>query len=373
MRSVFVVFVWLCFGTAIAQGAEPIWPTQGWQTSTPEEQGMDPAELAKLVAFGELRSLDSLVVVRHGRIVLETYYGGRSADVPHVINSATKAVISTLIGIALKDGTLDSLDRPMLDFFSDSAIENIDEGKKAITIQTLLDSTSGIDWQEPLTGPPTSAFEMMSRRDWVKFVLDRPMSNKPGETFNYNSGGWQVLSAIITKLTSMDAADYAKAKLFAPLGISTPSWRHDPQGHAAGGFGLSMLTRDMAKIGYLYLHNGEWQGKKLLPSDWVDKPLHATVDMKLIGEPDLRYSNAFWALPNKHAYMAVGYHCQIIMVLRDQDIVAAMTARNFCPFSKMVDDISSAVKSDAALPQDPVGTEVLTAAIRKVSSNKSAP
>jgi hypothetical protein len=90
MRSLFVVFAWLCCGVTLAQGAEPIWPTQGWQTSIPEEQGMDSATLAGLVAFGKMRSFDSVLLVRHGRIVLETYYAPYSGDTPHAINSATR-------------------------------------------------------------------------------------------------------------------------------------------------------------------------------------------------------------------------------------------------------------------------------------------
>jgi CubicO group peptidase (beta-lactamase class C family) len=173
----------------------------------------------------------------------------------------------------------------------------------------------------------------------TEFCVTAPFA--PGDTFNYNSGNSQLLSAIITKLTGMDARDYAKAKLFAPLGISTSNWLRDPQLLAIGGFGLAMLPRDMAKIGYLYLRNGEWKDKRLLPPAWIDKVTHATVDMKRSVEPDLRYSNSFWALPNKQVYMAVGYHCQLIMVFPELDIVAVTTARDFCPFSKLADYISN--------------------------------
>jgi CubicO group peptidase (beta-lactamase class C family) len=128
-----------------------------------------------------------------------------------------------------------------------------------------------------------------------------------------------------------------------------------------------MLPRDMAKIGYLYLRNGEWEDKRLLPSDWIDKVSHATVHMNLHGEPDMRYSNFFWALPNKHVYMAVGYHCQLIMVFTELDIVAVTTARDFCPFSKLVDSISNAVKSEGALPSDAAGADLLANKLREIS------
>ena len=369
--STFILVGSVCGPTAYAQG-NAVWPTKEWQTSTPEEQGMDSAALARLVEFGTSRSFDSLLIARHGRIVLDAYYAPYSPNIPHAINSATKAVIATLTAIACKDGLLDSLDHRMMDFFDDRILSEVDDKKNPITVQNLLDMTSGIDWTEPLNGPPDSFNEMRRSPNWIKFILDRPMSSAPGETFNYNSGNSQLLSAIITRLTGMDARDYAKARLFAPLGISTANWLRDPQLLATGGFGLSMLPRDMAKIGYLYLRNGQWEDKRLLPPAWIDKVSHATVDMKLSVEPDMRYSNAFWALPNKQVYMAVGYYCQLIMVFPEKDIVAVTTARDFCPFGKLADYIAGAVRSETALPPDPAGENMLTTAIRNVSTEKPA-
>jgi CubicO group peptidase (beta-lactamase class C family) len=357
---------------AFAQGgAESVWPTQQWQTSTPEEQGMDSAALANLLDFGATRSLDSLLLVRHGRIVLDAYYAPYTANVPHRINSATKAVVGTLAAIAHKDGLLDSFDHRVLDFFGERTIANIDDGKKAITVQNLLDMTSGIHWIEPLDGRPDSMIEMSRQQDWIKFVLDRPMSSAPGDIFNYNSGSTHLLSAIITRLTGMSASDYAKAKLFGPLGISVSNWWRDPQGISTGGYGLALLPRDMAKIGYLYLRNGQWEDKPLLPPAWIDKVSRATVNMNMPRTPDLRYSNLFWALPDKHVYMAVGYHCQVIMVLPRLDIVAVMTARDFCPLGRLADLISGAIKSETALPPDPAGTSLLANKIREISTEKA--
>ena len=271
--------------------AAPAWPTQQWQTSTPEEQGMDSMALVNLLDFGKTRSLDSLLLVRHGRIVLDAYYAPYTSDIPHRINSSTKAVIGTLVAMAHKDGLLDSFDHPVLDFFADRSVANVDDKKKAITVQHLLDMTSGIDWREPLDGRPDSMIEMSRERDWIKFILDRPMSSAPGEIFNYNSGGTHLLSGIITKLTGMSAADYAKARLFGPLGINVANWWRDPQGISTGGYGLALLPRDMAKIGYLYLRNGQWEDKPLVPTAWIEKVNHATVNMNMPRAPDLRYSN----------------------------------------------------------------------------------
>jgi CubicO group peptidase (beta-lactamase class C family) len=357
---------------ALAQGgAEKIWPTAQWQTSTPEEQGMDSAALANLIDFGTTRSLDSLLLVRHGRIVLDAYYAPYAADIPHQINSVTKAVVGTLAAIAHSDGLLDSFDHPVLDFFPDRIFATADDGKNAITIQHLLDMTSGIDWKEPVNGRPNSMFEMTGQPNWVKFVLDRPMAHAPGEVFNYNSGSTHLLSAILTRLTGKSAADYAQAKLFGPLGISVSNWRQDPQGLSSGGFGLALLPRDMAKIGYLYLRGGRWEDKTLLPPAWIDKVTHATVNMNASFAPDLRYSNLFWALPDKQVYMAVGYHCQVIMVLPRLDIVAVTTARGFYQLGILADTISGAVKSETALPPDPAGANLLANKIREIATEKA--
>jgi CubicO group peptidase (beta-lactamase class C family) len=378
--STLILVASISCATAFAQDtSETVWPTKEWQTSTPEEQGMDSAALARLLDFGTTLSFDSLLIARHGKIVLDAYYGRRAVDLPHVMNSATKAVIGTLAAIACKDGLLDSLNHPALEFFSDRSvaldlpvgrsIADFDDKRKAITVQSLLDMTSGIDWRE--TDGRSDTFTEMGRSpDWIRFILDRPMSATPGDIFNYNSGNSHLVSAIITKLTGMSAWDYAKARLFGPLGIGVSYWRHDPQGVTTGGNGLSMLPRDMAKMGYLYLRNGEWEGKRLLPPDWINRVSHATVNMHLSGEPDMRYSNFFWALPNKQVYIAVGYHCQLIMVFPELDIVAVTTARDFCPFSKLADYISSAVKSEGALPSDPAGGDLLANKIREISSRR---
>lgn len=141
--STFILVDSICCAAAYAQG-NAVWPTKEWQTSTPEEQGMDSKALARLIEFGTSRSFDSLLIVRHGRIVLDAYYAPYSADIPHAINSATKAVIGTLTAIAYKDGLLDSLDHRMLAFFGDRSLAEVDDKKNAITVQNLLDMTSGI-------------------------------------------------------------------------------------------------------------------------------------------------------------------------------------------------------------------------------------
>jgi CubicO group peptidase (beta-lactamase class C family) len=369
--GVFTIATVICSGAATTQGAtEPIWPTNGWQTSTPEEQGVDSKELTNLVDFGVTHHLDSLLLVRHGKIVAEVYYAPYSEGILHEVNSTTKAVIGTLIAIAWKDGLLDNPNHPVLDFFDKSKVKDVYDGKVAITVQNLLDMTSGFDWNEGLDGPDISSHAMEYCPNWVDFILDRPMSNSPGEVFYYNSGNAHLLSAIITKLSGMTALEYAQAKLFGPLGIDHVFWRSDPQGISVGGYDLFLEPRDMAKIGYLYLRNGMWEGKQLLPSAWIDKVNHATIDMHSAREPGLRYSNLFWALPDKHVYMSVGYHRQVIMVFPTLDMVAVTTARDNYSFSEFADLVSTSVKSDTAGPTNHASAKLLAEKIFEVSNEK---
>ena len=317
---------------------------------------MDSSALAKLVAFGGSHSFDSLLVVRHGRIITEAYYAPYTADIPHDIHSSTKAVIGTLTGMITKDGLLDRLDHPVLDFFADRNIANVDDRKKAITVQNLLDMTSGLDWDEGFEGGKEQSVGDLERSaDWSQFILDRPMAHAPGELFYYNSGNPHLLSAIVAKLTGQRAEDYAKEKLFGPLGIAAWRWGRDPQGVSIGGSSLAMLPRDMAKIGYLYLHHGEWEGKQFLPVGWADVLQHRTVNMHASYDPNQRYSNLFWVFPGGRVFMAVGWHGQLIAVFPDLDIVAVVTARKYVSQFALIEGIfGAAVKSpESALSAGP--------------------
>jgi CubicO group peptidase (beta-lactamase class C family) len=328
------------------------WPTVQWTASSPEEQGMCSAQLAKLVAFGKSVDLDSHLVIRRGRIVTEAYYSPYKAGVKHTLNSATKSVVGIMIGIAVQRGLLDTVDHPVSDIFSDRKIANISEEKRAITIKSLLDMTSGLNWTEPLTGIPKTASQMARSPDRVQFILDRPMSSRPRAIFNYNSGNTHLLSAILTKKTGRSAFEFAKEQLFYPLGVSDVRWESDRQGNSLGGRGLYLQPRDMAKIGYLCLHNGEWDGKQILPSTWIDEVKNASVNMHFIKGTDFHYANLFWTLPDKNAYMAVGFNSQIILVLPALDIVAVTTGRAPPRFLKLIDGIITSVKSDQPLPAD---------------------
>jgi CubicO group peptidase (beta-lactamase class C family) len=350
---------------------------EGWQTSSPEAQGMSSKELADLVTFGVTNGMDSLLVVRRGKAVAEAYYAPFPAGMKHRINSATKSVIGSLIGIALKDGLIKSLDQPVLEFFPGREFANTDERKKAITLRHLLDMSSGIDWIEPLSNvPPRSMLEMDRSRDWVQYVLDQPMAHEPGKAFEYNSGGTHLLSAVLSKVSGKSAEDYAREKLFGPLGITDFFWRHDPQGVSTGGYGLYLLPRDMAKLGTFWLHDGSWEGRQMLPAGWIDTAREGRIDMPL---PGFRYGNLFWSVPGRNVFMAVGFDRQLIVMLPKLDIVATFTGANRYsnaegkPSSpkysllQVVKPLETAAKSDQPLPDDPPALAELDDRIKRVA------
>ena len=370
--SLCALLTFLPFGPVCAQSVDKlIWPTHGWQTSTPEDQGMDSSALARLVTDGENRSYDSLLIVRHGRLVVEAYYAPYSGDIPHQMFSSTKAVISTLLGMVYKDGLLDRLDHPMVDFFTDRQIANMDDKKKAITVQNLLDMTSGFDWDQGVEGGEEQSDKDKNKSsNWTQFILDRPMAHPPGEVFNYSNGNPDLVSAIITKLTHRLAEDYARQRLFEPLGIVDWHWDRDPQYLTIGEGMLYLLPRDMAKLGYLYLRHGEWEGRQLLPNGWADVLSHALVNMHASWDAKLSYSNFFWVFPDRRAYMFNGKNGQYIFVFPDQDIVAVTTARKHPSMRGLIDAISGAVKSESALPPNPNAAEQLANAIKDAATEK---
>jgi len=273
-----------------------------------------------------------------------------------------------------KDGLLDRLDHPMLDFFADRHVVNVDDRKKAITVQNLLDMTSGLDWDQGFeNGKEQSRIDLERSANWTQFILDRPMAHTPGEVFNYSNGDADLVSAIITKLTGKLAEDYARARLFDPLGITNWHWDRDPQGLTIGDGMLTLLPRDMAKIGYLYLRHGEWEGKRLLPPDWAQVLSHKTVNMHAPEDPNQSYSNFFWIFPERHVYMATGLRGQLIAVFPDLDIVAVTTARKYVSFRALIDGVLHATRSGSALPPNPNAVEVLANAIKDAAVEKPTP
>src|SRR4029079_7903913 len=217
----------------VGSRAQTYWPTRDWRTSTPEQQGMDSEKLREALDYIRQRDLavHSMLIVRNGYLVLDAnFYPYNGKDI-HDVASVTKSITSTLVGVALNEGRIESLKQPVLSFFSDS-VSNNNERKQRLTMEDLLTMTAGLQC-EPRQNEMT-LLQMKESTNWVKFMLDLPMSDEPGRKFVYCSGGMHVVSGIITRVTNQSAADFARQSLFKPLGISRVAWPSDPQGVSHG-------------------------------------------------------------------------------------------------------------------------------------------
>jgi CubicO group peptidase (beta-lactamase class C family) len=193
---------------------EVVWPTDGWAVATPEEQGMDPALLEQMMALIDEQGFayDSVLVVRHGRIVFEEYRNGHDQDEKHHLQSTTKSFSSVLIGIALHEGYLSGVDQKLVDLFPDHTMANMDAQKQQLTLEHLLTMSDGMDWHEldyPYTDARNTLGQMWVSADAVQHVLDRPMAREPGEAWAYNSGTSILLGGILEEATGRDVLGFA--------------------------------------------------------------------------------------------------------------------------------------------------------------------
>jgi CubicO group peptidase (beta-lactamase class C family) len=321
-----------------AASATPVeyWPTEGWRTSTPEAQGMDADKLADMMDWvaKEKPILHSLLIIRHGYIVQETYFEPRKDTLKHDLYSVTKSFVSTLIGIALDQGKIDRIEHRVLDFFPGLEVENRTAEKERMTLEDLLTMRSGLSWVEN-----DSEYGKLYRSgDWVKYMLDLPMADPPGGQFLYCSGCSHLLSAILQESVGENAFAYAKENLFGPVGITSASWESNPAGVSIGGWGLQLVPRDMAKLGYLFLHGGMWDGRQIVSAGWVGE---ATSEHTGTGPgSDLGYGYQWWIYPRWHGYAALGRYGQSIFVLPDLDLIVVTTAGmpNHDPIFQMLRD-----------------------------------
>jgi len=304
------------------------WPTGGWRTAAPGDHGVDPAALDRLHAYLDQQypHFDSLLVVRHGHLLREDYPRAKGPDDLRNVKSVTKSVLSALVGVALDTGDLPGLDEPLGSFFAAEFASIADRAKRAITLADLLTMRSGLDWSEWAGTTP----QMTASRDWLRFVLERPLAHAPGERFNYSTGDTHLIAAALQRATGMTLLDYADLYLFRPLGITARQWPADPQGVNIGGSELALRPRDMAKLGLLYLSLGRWEDRAIIPDGWArtsTEPRVTVVPRDASARAPLCYGYLWWLRPQARlgSFIAVGFGGQFIYVLPDLDLVVVMT------------------------------------------------
>jgi CubicO group peptidase (beta-lactamase class C family) len=342
------------------------WPTESWENASPEAAGLDSARLAD--AFREMRArnlnIHSLLIVRHGRLVFDADFYPYDGAVPHNLASVTKSVMTTLVAIAADQGKLD-LDKPALSYFPGRTIANRDPRKDRITVRHLAAMTSGLDCVGE-HGEPT-LHQMDQSPDWVQFTLDLKMAAEPGTVFSYCSPGMHLLSAILQSATGMTALDFAKANLFAPLGIKDVIWPADPQGVTRGWGDLHLYPRDAAKIGYLWLKGGMWDGKRIVSKEWVEQSSRAQTKTGAAWRDD--YGYGWWVMTGEEIpqYAASGRGGQRIAVFPTLDTIAVTTAGGIDPGDALELVAGALANPDRALAANPAGEDKLKAALTAIA------
>lgn len=327
---------------------------------TPEAHGLDSGKLAQVVrgvqASGQ--PVHSLLVMRGGEIVLDATFYPYDGSL-HDLASVTKSVTTSLVGIAAGEGLLD-LDAPMLSFFPGRAVANRDSRKERVTVRQLTRNLSGL----ACIGAPeeVTLAQMEASADFVQFALDLPMAHEPGSHFDYCSPGMHLLSAILQQAVGMSAFDFARQRLFGPLGITDVAWDEDPQGITRGWGDLHLTPDGMARLGLLWLHGGDWEGRSVIPAHWL--ALATTEAVKSDRYED--YGHGFWIGPASEPipyFMASGRGGQRIVVAKAIDLIVATTGGGIDP-GQLTDAVVGAfVDAAAPLAVNPAGTADLASAL----------
>ena len=357
--------------------AQEQWPTKRWPTANPSAVGLDSKTLAAIdadVAAGKYGNIDSMLVIRHGKAVYDRAYvhdydkiygeeskkpGPLNAHDPggpynyfnpwwhpfyrrgglHTMQSVTKTITSIAIGVAAARKEFPSLDTPALRFFDAAKVANVDDRKRRMTIRHLLTMTAGFDWREdiPYNDPNNAASLMEASADWVQFTIDRPMAEEPGKIFNYNSGATELLAYIFRAATGQDIEEYSAKYLFAPLGIENYYWKRIPSGLADTEGGLYLRPHDLAKICYLFLKDGVWEGKQIVAPDWVKASVTPAVSVVPGGA--VKYGLKWWLFPygesnSRLAWAGSGFGGQLPIIFPEEDMVVVFTGWNILDNSK---------------------------------------
>jgi len=387
-KSILVTFLILLCSFSLSSLDKKVWPTDEWKKSTPEEQGLNEellAALDKKIVNGDYGYIDGFIVIRNGYLLYEKSYKNDYVKINegiddsewmynynnpdwhpfykgtklHTLQSVTKSVTSANIGIAIGRKEISGVDVKIVDIFKDANIQNVDEWKKKMTLEDVLTMRAGIDWNEslPYTDPRNTCIQLEASNDWFKFVINRKMEAEPGTEFEYNSGASMLLSEVIKKSTGMFINKYAEKYLFGPLGIKRYHWKITPTGLPDTEGGLYLEPYDLAKIGYLYLHDGIWDGKRILPEGWVKSTVHPHVaDVAPKNDKNnMAYGYQWWLLPydnqaKEYVYACLGYGGQYLLVAPKYNLIAVFNGWNIyekprLPLTVFFDYILKAVQS----------------------------
>lgn len=286
-----------------------------WPESEPEAQGLDSSKLAEIEPYveEELKQIHSVLVVRNGVLVYEYYADGRTRDSGDIVWSVTKSFTSLLVGIAIDEGLIKSIDQPIVELLDPAVLEGGDPDLAGVTVEQLLTMSSGVSCRGD-----------GCHDDTLESIVGRDLSDAPGEAFVYDTGSTHLLSGALENVTGLPLHAYATDKIFEPLGIVPPPWEIDDKGMPFGGKGLAMRPRDLAKFGQMLLDEGFFDGERVVSEGYLEA---ATQD-QVVGLTDERYGYLFWL--GDGFFSAVGYGGQYVTVVPEEELVVVITS-DFMP------------------------------------------
>lgn len=305
--------------------------TKALPRSTPEAEKVSAKNIKSYLADVKKNNQDlhSLMILRHGKVVYEEWFGDNAANKPHILNSVSKTFTATAIGFAVQEKLL-TVDDKMIDYFQDYLPAEVSANLKEVKIKDLLTMSVGHD-----KDPSGEVRKLTEPGDWERKFLATPVEHKPGTKFVYNSLATYMLSAIIQKVTGETVLDYLYPRLLRPLGIVGARWDMSPSNVNTGGWGLFVKTEDMAKMGQFMLQKGKWNGKQLLSEAWFDEATSSKIQQAPVWTPNDKkikesdwvqgYGYQIWRCRH-NAYRADGANGQFIIVLPEKDAVIVTTA-----------------------------------------------
>jgi CubicO group peptidase (beta-lactamase class C family) len=295
-----------------------------FEKTTPEAAGISSKAVLDFVNAVEKEAvgIHSFMILRHGKVISQGWWEPYAAELPHVMNSLSKSFTSTAVGFAVQEGLL-NIDDKVISFFPDKVPGNPSEYLKQMTVRNLLTMSTGQKREPPIISGG------VNDTDWVKVFLATPIDDKPGEIFRYNSIATYMLSAIVTQVTGDKVVDYLDTRFFQPLLINKPEWDECPMGINTGGWGIQVITEDIAKLGQFYLQKGMWNGKQLLSAEWTEQATSLQIETSRTNGTESDWSKGygfqFWQCTND-CYRGSGAGGQLCIVCPKSDLVVAITS-----------------------------------------------
>lgn len=306
---------------------------EGWEVSTPAERGLDPGLIAQACYnAAELDTLYSLLIVKDGFLVAEKYFNEGSVDQKDRLQSATKSYTSALVGIALEQGYLSSVDQKMLEFFPEIADTVTDPRKEEITLRQMLQMRTGYPSEET----DAALWQGLLSGVYAPLIEEFPLVADPGTEFNYSNLTSNWLGIIVDRVSGMSLKAFGEAHLFPLVDTEAGEWGQDAEGHNNGCGDLQLTPRNAAKFGLMYLDEGMYDGKQVVPADWVRDSLKTysvnEAFVKKVGKlREIGYGYQWWSANagERHVNFAWGHGGQLIVLVDDLDMVVVTTSYPF--------------------------------------------